>query len=85
MEDGVGAVRVGWSGVEVRRGGVGRCGVGVGGGCRGVGLPFRGDDAGLGERDALGDCNGLDDGRDAAGFVGPVAVGGVAGSRVVGG
>ena len=85
MEDGVGTVRV-----EVRRGGCGvgvggGCGVGVGGGCRGVGLPSRGDDAGLGERDALGDCDGLDDGRDAAGFVGPVAVDGVDGSRVVGG
>lgn len=84
MEDGVGAVGAGWSGVEVRRRGVRRCG-GVGGGCRGVGLPFRGDDAGLGERDALGDCDGLDDGRDAAGFVGPVAVDGVAGPRVAGG
>ena len=85
MEDGVGAVGAGWSGVEVRRRGVRRCGVGVSGGCRGVGLPFRGDGAGLGERDAPGDCDGLDDGRDAAGFVGPVAVDGVAGSRVVGG
>ena len=85
MEDGVGAVGAGRGGVEVRRRGVRGCVVGVGGGCRGVGLPFRGDDAGLGERDALGDCDGLDNGRDAAGFVGPVAVGGVAGSRVVGG
>lgn len=84
MEDGVGAVGAGWSGVEVRRR-VRGCGVGVGGGCRGWGSQFRGDDAGLGERDALGDCDGLDDGRDAAGFVGPVAVDGVAGSRVVGG